>query len=158
MEIEQIKVFREKLRQLERGIGNPFKSDEDARGLTMAQCDALLEIGKKPEVSLIELSSSLGLDASTLSRTINTLVLAGLVSRLSNSVDRRYLSISLTGQGRKVYEHIDAAFNRYFAGIFDLVPDPMQNFILESFTLFTNALMKYNVNNLRRRNEKEARP
>ena len=78
MDIKKIRLLREKLRQLERELDDRFRSDSGCCGLTLAQCHTLLEIGNKGEISLVELASRLSLDTSTLSRTINGLVILGL--------------------------------------------------------------------------------
>jgi len=143
MDIEKIKLFREKLRQLERAMGSQFKNDSDCCGVTLSQCHALLEVEEKGEISIVELASKLGLDTSTLSRTINGLVLIGLINRIENSKDRRYVSITLTEQGKKVYEDIENLNNGYFSKIFELIPEEKHEAILESVSLFSDAVKKF---------------
>src|SRR5512133_88549 len=98
MDVGTIRNFREKLRQLEREIGWQLKSDTECCGVTLAQCHILLEIGKSGEMSIVDLASTLGLDTSTLSRHVNGMVNIGLVDRVLNARDRRFVSISLTVQ------------------------------------------------------------
>jgi DNA-binding MarR family transcriptional regulator len=116
MNIETIRNFREKLRQLEREIGWQLKSDTECCGITLAQCHIILEIGNNGETSVVDLANALGLDTSTLSRHINGMVNVGLVDRVLNPKDRRYVSITLTDQGRKVYRSADAG-SRSFGNI-----------------------------------------
>jgi DNA-binding MarR family transcriptional regulator len=144
MDIQRIKLLREKLRQLEREISSPFKPDTGCCGLTLAQCHTLLEVGYRQEVSLVELSSSIGLDASTLSRTIQGLVTLGLVNRLTNEKDRRCVALSLTEQGRRVFADIEATFNDYFGRVLELVPVEKREAMIDSIGLFSDAVRKYN--------------
>ena len=144
MDIKKIRLLREKLRQLERKLDDRFRSDSGCCGLTLAQCHTLLEIGNKGEISLVELASRLSLDTSTLSRTINGLVILGLVNRLANEKDRRYISISLTDQGRKVFDEIEKTFNDYFSSVLELIPVEKREVVVESISLFSDALRKYN--------------
>jgi DNA-binding MarR family transcriptional regulator len=144
MDIEKIRILREKLRLLERESNDRFRSDSGCCGLTLGQCHTLLEVGNKGEISLVELALELGLDTSTLSRTINGLVFLGLVNRLTNEKDRRYIAISLTDQGRKVFDQIEKTFNDYFSGVLELIPVKQREAVVESISLFSDALRKYN--------------
>lgn len=144
METEEIRTLREKLRELQIELGGPYKSDWECCGLTLAQCHTLLAIGKRGEVSLIELAGHLGLDTSTLSRAINGLVLIGLVNRLPDREDRRYVSISLSGQGRKVYAEIDGKFNAYFKDIMKNIPLKKRKAVLENLDRFVDAVKAFN--------------
>jgi DNA-binding MarR family transcriptional regulator len=140
MNTEMIELFREKLRQLEREVGWSLKNDTQCCGISMAQCHALLEIGKKEEISIVELAEILGLDTSTLSRTIDNMVKAGLVERLSNPNDRRYVALSLTNQGKDTFTTIEEMNNNYFSQIFQLIPEEKHDRVLESVTLLAGAI------------------
>ncbi len=144
MDVQKIRLLRAKLRLLERESGDPFKSDSGCCGLTLAQCHTLIEVGSTGEVSLVDLAANLGLDTSTLSRTINGLVFLGLVNRLTNEKDRRYVSISLTDQGKKVFIEIEKTFNDYFLRVMEIVPLEKREAIIEGISLFADALHTYN--------------
>src|SRR4030042_1474649 len=143
MDIQKIRFLREKLRLMERQMNDPFGRDTGCCGLALAQCHALLEGGYKGEVSLVDLASSFGLDTSTLSRMIQGLVVLGLVSRLTNEKARRYGSISLPEQGRKLFEEIEARFNSYFARVLEFIPSEKQDAVIESIGLFSDAVRKH---------------
>ena len=132
------------MRQIEREITSPFKPDTGCCGLTLAQCHTLLEVGSQREVSLGELSASVGLDTSTLSRTIQGLVTLGLVDRLTNEKDRRSVAISLTAQGHKVFTDIETTFNDYFGGVLELVPAEKREAVIDGISLCSEAVKKYN--------------
>ncbi|MEW5784170.1 MAG: MarR family transcriptional regulator [Bacillota bacterium] len=110
--------------------------------MTTAQCHALMEVGKKYEISLVELADSLGLDTSTLSRTIDGMVQAGLVERRAKPDDRRYVSISLADRGKKVFGDIARTFNDYYTAVFALIPEEKHRQVLESFMLLEEAISK----------------
>jgi DNA-binding MarR family transcriptional regulator len=142
MDSEIIRNFREKLRLLEREIGWQLKSDTECCGVTLAQCHIILEIGKTGESSVVDLSVVLGLDTSTLSRQINGMVDAGLVDRVLNPKDRRYVSITLTEQGRKAYRSIEEICNEKYARIFELIPGDRHKEVLEGFNLLVDAIVE----------------
>jgi DNA-binding MarR family transcriptional regulator len=140
MDLEIIKDFREKLRKLEREIGWQLKTDTECCGVTIAQCHIIVEIGNTGESSVIDLSNILGLDTSTLSRHINGMVNVGMVNRVLNPKDRRYVSITLTEKGQKVYQSIEDICNTKYAKVFELIPQEKHQVVLESFSLIVNAV------------------
>jgi DNA-binding MarR family transcriptional regulator len=145
MEEQKIKNLREKLRQLDRATGGVFDSQQECCGLTTAQCHTLLEIGGKAPVSLIELADGLGLDSSTLSRTIQGLVVLGLVSRQPSERDRRYVDISLTNEGRKAFDRIESINKAIFSRVLESLPPGRRDSILEGIGLFVDAVLKQNL-------------
>lgn len=140
MNEKKISLFREKLRYLERELLALLKEDNVCFGVSVPQCHILLELGKKTETSIVELASVLNLDTSTLSRSIDGMVNIGLVRRQPNPRDRRYVSLSLSRQGEKVYTSIEKANNAYFSQIFQMIPEDKHDQIAESFFLFFEAM------------------
>jgi DNA-binding MarR family transcriptional regulator len=144
MDIARIRLLREKLRQVEREVNDPFRSDGGCCGISLAQCHTLLEVGNAGQVSLVNLASILGLDTSTLSRTIQGLVMLGFVNRTTSDKDRRYVSISLTEQGRGVYEKIESTFNDYFRQVIELIPADKRDAAIDGVAAFADALKAHN--------------
>ena len=142
MKPEDIRLFRDSLRHLQRSLGWQAKHDADCCGITIAQCHALLEIGKTKELSLVDLSGVLGLDPSTLSRTIDTMVTGKLVDRNDNPEDRRYVTLSLTGKGQDIYDRINHTFDLYYHSIFSRIPIEKQQQVMESISLLTRAVIE----------------
>jgi len=144
MNTEKVKFLREKLRLLEREMYDPFGGGAGCCGLTLGQCHALLEVGNKGGASLGDLASGFGLDTSTLSRLVQGLVVIGLVSRQPNAKDRRAVAISLTRQGRRLYERIETTFNAYLTQVLALVPANQRDGVVESIGIFADAVKKQN--------------
>ncbi len=142
MKLEDVRQFRDSIRCLQRSLGWQAKNDADCCGITVAQCHALLEIGNKKDLSLVDLSGALGLDSSTLSRTIDTMVAGELVKRNANPEDRRYITLSLTSKGQSIYNRINQTFDQYYQAIFANIPDDKQQQVIESIGLFTLAVVK----------------
>jgi len=106
-------AFRRQLRLLEREIVRQLEADTSCCGVTLGQCHALLELAGG-ELSLTGLAAALDLDTSTVSRTVDSLVRAGLVHRAEDAADRRTLRIALTKAGRDKITVIDATCNGYY--------------------------------------------
>lgn len=134
------KNFREQLRLLVRGLGLLEKAGGASATITIVQCHALVELGRRAPISLNDLAQILGVDKSTMSRTIGHLDKAGLVHREIDKSNRRYIAIQLTPKGQKTYADIEESSGSYYQSVFDLIPAGKQNQVLESLELIYNAL------------------
>lgn len=132
--------LRELIRVLVRNLGILEKSDASCCGVTITQCHAVVEIGRKNRISLIDLADLLGVDKSTMSRTINNLVESDLVLRDLDSENRRYVIIQLTDKGMDVFKSIEESMDRYYTSIFTSIPEDKRSQVLESLQLLTDAV------------------
>lgn len=135
---DQIRL-REDIRILERKLGLLSDSGMCCCGVTMAQCHAIVEIGRANGISLAELAGLLNLDNSTMSRTVNNLVNSGYVIRELDPKDRRYVTIELTDSGKAVFEEIESGMERKFSDILDRIPEEKRAQVLESLELLNEA-------------------
>ena len=135
-------ILRELLRVLIRNLGILEKSDASCCGVTIAQCHAIVEIGRKEKISLVDLADILGLDKSTMSRTINNLVDAGLVLRDLDSENRRYVIIQLTANGMNVFRNIEESMDRYYKSIFSSISEDKRSQVMEILQLLADAVKK----------------
>lgn len=138
----KIKNLRESVRQMERKLGILEESEVSCHGISLAQCHALVEIGRAKSISLIELSELLNLDSSTMSRTVNNLVNNGMAGRELDSNDRRYVTIKLTENGLKKFMRIEDNMDLYFTNIFESIPCEKQEQVLESLQILVAAIAK----------------
>jgi DNA-binding MarR family transcriptional regulator len=111
-----VEDFRRDLRVLEREVARQLDSETACCGVTLPQCHVLLELSFS-DLSLTGLTAALDLDKSTLSRTVEALVKAGLVERAVAAGDRRSLRLTLSGQGRARVRAIDEMCNRHYAAV-----------------------------------------
>lgn len=144
MKTDITRELRQKLRVLERETGGLLESRDECCGLTSSQCHTILEIAGKGYISLVDLASALGLDASTLSRTVQGLVILGLVHRAASEKDRRRVEIALTDQGRSVVGRIEALNNGYFEKVLAEIPADKHSALLDSLGLLTGAVKRVN--------------
>ena len=132
--------LRELIRVLVRNLGVLEKSDASCCKVTISQCHAIVEIGRVEEISLNELAELLTLDKSTISRTINKLVEDSLVIRELHPEDRRYVTIKLTDNGKKIFKNIEGTMGKYYKDIFMSIPENKREQILDSLRLLTEAV------------------
>jgi DNA-binding MarR family transcriptional regulator len=139
-ELDKVKQLRESIRQIERRLGLLEEGEFSCCGITLAQCHALVEIGRAKSISLIDLSELLNLDSSTMSRTVNNLVSNGLAERELDPKDRRYVNIKLSESGVKIFKGIEESLNLYYRKIFESIPVDKREQVLESLQILLNAI------------------
>ncbi len=137
MSSNKIREFRRLLRRFEQ---QTQVQADNCCGISVPHCQALLEIEYLGKCSLKQLSENLGLDASTLSRTVDTLVNLNLVQRVPNPNDRRYLVLSVTAKGRLACDDINTRSDLYYQYVFQEIPEERRNEVLEAFKLFVEAM------------------
>jgi len=133
-------VLRDIIIELERRLGVLEDRITDCCGLSMAQCHAVVELGRRNNVSLGSLAQSLNLENSTVSRTVNNLVNGSLAERTEDSSDRRYVAITLTEDGRQVYESIENGMNEFFDRIMKRIPEEKQDMVIDSLQILLEAI------------------
>lgn len=141
-EANTAKQLREMMRILERKLGALEDVQITCCGVTMAQCHALVEVGRANNISLNELAELLNLENSTMSRTVNNLVNNDLVKREIDPQDRRYVAISLTENGKKLFDNIEESRNVYYKNIFNVIPEHKREQVLESMQLLLESIAK----------------
>jgi DNA-binding MarR family transcriptional regulator len=133
--------FRRTVRQCERLFAKQLESETVCCGVTLAQCHALLEIEEALSISLTRLAKALGLEKSTVSRTIDGLVEAGLVARAADSHDRRAQKLSLTEKSRTVLARINKECDNYYRAVFLRLPATRREGIIDGFCAFVKELV-----------------
>lgn len=139
---KEVGRLRELTRQLVRSLGWLEKNEAACCGTTMAQCQAIIEIGRAEQLTLQEIAERLGVDKSTMSRTVDNLVRQGLASRNIDERDRRYINLCLTEAGKAVCQEIEDSMNIYFSSVLNSIDSKKRDQVLESLQLLITALQK----------------
>ncbi len=121
---------------------NDQLNGKSCSNVSLAQCHTILELGEQGRPTIGQLAKSMGLDKSTLSRTIDSLVKKGLVDRVPNPSDRRYTLINLTKGGESTCKQINSTNDAYFERIFKAIPKGEHDKIIQSFELLVEAMNK----------------
>ena len=140
MHIENLRSFRHALRRLENEIGINLGGETECCGVTVSQCHALLELDHKGASCLQDLADTLMLDKSTLSRTIDSMVRSGWVSREEDPDNRRRSLIQLTSDGAQKVAFIHQQCDASYQAVFGLIPEEKHAQIIESIALLANAM------------------
>jgi DNA-binding MarR family transcriptional regulator len=140
VETKGIGQFRAKLREIERAVWIQTKSEALCCGVTMPQCHAIMEIGEAGELNLKDLAARLGLDNSTLSRTVESLVQDGLAERTPSTEDRRATVIRLNEEGIAARDRINSTWNRICQDMFRSIPRAKHSQLIESVSIVAELL------------------
>jgi len=138
--MELYETFRELIRNLERKLGVLDEHQLSCCSISLAQCHALVEIGREKTVSLVQLSDILELEKSTVSRTVEHLVKAGLVNRDTDSSNRRYINITLSEDGKKLFNNIEKTMNLRFMYLVQNIPKDKQDIVIDSLKTLIHSI------------------
>jgi DNA-binding MarR family transcriptional regulator len=79
-------------------------------------------LADNPGMRLTELAAAAGLDKVVASRTLNTLVARGLVSRVRQAHDKRAIALSLTARGQAVHRGAGQVTQQYNTDLAAILP------------------------------------
>lgn len=139
--MDAIKQFREYTRQLECHLGYMNQADCCCCGVNQSQCFLLVEIGRKPGISVKELAERLRTDKSVISRSVEELVQKGFVERKPSKEDRRYVELSLLQKGQERFERIEHDMYVKFQDVWEKIPAEKRGQVLESLKLYNEACL-----------------
>ena len=143
MDKKTIEHFRKNIRILEIILNKHERELAIRDGLSLTQFHVLSALKEQKSISIISLSKDIGLDKSTISRTIDGLVKLNLVNRKENPANRRYTISVLTENGEEVVNSINRENNLLYESVLKKFPFELVEPFLKGFTLFTKILNKY---------------
>jgi len=144
MEMEQI---RETFHLMTRRLGLIDKSGckVSEPDLSVIQSHILYEINKQRQPSMQEVADALGMDITTFSRQIQTLVKLGLVMKIEQPEDRRVYMLTLSEQGGRVVREISEQMNIYFQEVFSCMTEFEKETVIRSIQLLNRSLVQSSV-------------
>ena len=140
--MDNVKMFREYTRRLERNLENMNTSDCCQCSVTTSQCFFVVEIGRNPGICVKDLANVLKLDKSAVSRTVEELVQKGYVVREASKTDRRSVVLTLTKEGQDRFKKIENDMYKKFKSVFSYIPKDKQGQVLEALKLYNEACEK----------------
>ncbi len=136
----EVTRFREQMRRLERILVLLEQFQSECCGLSLSQCHALVVIGRSSPISIGDLALRLGLDKSTISRVVDSMVISGHVNRREHPEDRRTVELSLTDTGKASFERIEQEMNRQYKKVLSAIPEAKRTQVLESIDILLTVL------------------
>lgn len=136
--------IRELFQILTRRFGLLNKSCCNYNGLDISpvQSHILYEIKRQHLPSMQRIADTIGMDITTFSRQIQTLVSKELVKKSPDSNDRRVYLLSLTLDGEEVERQIDQQMNEYIADIFSHLSEYEKETVIRSIQLLNKAMLQ----------------
>ncbi|WML50805.1 MarR family transcriptional regulator [Neobacillus sp. PS3-12] len=113
--------------------------------ISLVQSHILYEILRKDRPSMQQVADALGMDITTFSRQIQTLIKLELVKKSPLPDDRRVSVLSLTTQGNFIAASIDAQMNQYLNEVFSHMSDFEKDMVINSIKLLNDAMSKSSV-------------
>lgn len=108
--------------------------------ISLVQSHILYEIQRQDNQSMQQIAETLGMDITTFSRQIQTLVKMELVKKTPLPEDRRVYILSLTAQGKFIAASIDAEMNRYLNEVFSHMSDFEKDMVIRSIKLLNQSM------------------
>jgi putative acetyltransferase len=119
---DELKAFRVALRTLVRKINRHIKEDSTCCGIGFMPCHVLIEFEDGKARSLRDLQEAMEMDKAGLSRAVDTLVKAGMLTRRENPENRRSIIIEPTKNGLKKIAGVNRNSDAKYRKLFDLIP------------------------------------
>ncbi len=132
--------LREIVRILVRNLGLLERSGACCSGVTLTQCHAIVEIGRAKEITLNALAESLNVDKSTISRTIDNLVILDYVTRETHPENRRCIKIGLSNNGQTIFEKIEQSMMDYYNNLISMVAVEKKEIVHEGLQLLIDIV------------------
>lgn len=112
--------------------------------ISLVQSHILYEIDHQHHPSIQQVAETLGTDITTFSRQVQSLVKIGLVSKASDSTDRRISILSLTKEGKEVADNIDMQMNQYLEAVFSNMNQEEKEMVVHAIHLLNKNMEKTN--------------
>ena len=134
--MDLVKQFREYTRQLECHLGNINSADCCCCSVNKTQCFLIVEIGRKPGISVKELADILRIDKSGVSRLVEDLVQKEFVERKPSAEDRRFVTLNLLPKGQERFEKIEHDMYYKFKEVLEQIPEDKQEQVVEALKIY----------------------
>ncbi|MBR2401229.1 MAG: winged helix-turn-helix transcriptional regulator [Lachnospiraceae bacterium] len=137
--MDLIKQFREYSRLLNYHFGNIDNADCCCGEINKSQCFMIVEIGRKPGISVKELAEIMRVDKSGISRLVEDLVQKEYVERKPAVTDRRFVTLNLLPKGQERFEKIEHDMYDRFERILEQIPVDKRMQVIESLKIYNEA-------------------
>jgi DNA-binding MarR family transcriptional regulator len=112
--------------------------------VSQVQSHIIYEINRQHNPSMQDVANALGMDITTFSRQVKTLVDRGLVNKTPDPNDNRFNILSLTPEGQLMENDINERVNEQLNKILSHLSDFERESVIRSFKLMIDAMQKSN--------------
>jgi DNA-binding MarR family transcriptional regulator len=118
------------------------KKEKAGHPATLFQCYALRYLKNSKGMTMKQLSNTMGLATSTMTRNIDKMVKKGYLERVRGELDRREVLIRMTPKGKELTKKIHEA-ERYFSiKLVNEIPENEWDNVLSALNLLLKAFQK----------------
>ncbi|GBG07174.1 MarR family transcriptional regulator [Paenibacillus agaridevorans] len=110
--------------------------------VSLVQSHILYEINRQHKPSMQEIASALGMDITTFSRQVKTLVEKDLVKKTPHPADNRVNILSLTPEGLHIENSINLTVNTQLNDVLSQLSEFERETVLRSIQLFNDTLIQ----------------
>jgi DNA-binding MarR family transcriptional regulator len=110
--------------------------------LSLTQSHILYEIDRQHQPSMQQIAETLGIDITTFSRQVQSLLKMKLVKKTPSPDDRRVSILSLTTEGTFIATMIDQEMNQYLKEVFGYMSEEEKDMVLRSIKLLNACMAK----------------
>ncbi|RAL21976.1 MarR family winged helix-turn-helix transcriptional regulator [Thermoflavimicrobium daqui] len=110
--------------------------------ISLTQSHILYEIDHQHQPSIQQVAETLGIDITTFSRQVQSLVKMNLVKKTPSVEDRRVMVLSLTTEGKYVATAVDKMMNSFLDEVFSYMTDFEKETVLRSIQLLNSCMAK----------------
>ena len=133
--------FRETLGLAYQRVNALQRDEKRCFGVSLSRCVTLETLLREGSLPVNELASRLGLDASTVTRSIDGLVREALVRRTRDErQDRRRVFIALTARGRTLAQKLEQCADAYSEQILTRIPRERREDVLYALGVLVKAV------------------
>ena len=133
--------FRETLGLAYQRVNALQRDEKRCFGVSLSRCVTLETLLQEGPLPVRDLASRLGLDASTVTRSIDGLVREGLVRRTRDErQDRRRVFVALSARGRSLAEKLVHCADAYSDEILERIPREHRKDVLFALGVLVEAI------------------
>lgn len=133
--------FRETLGLVYQRVNALQRDEKRCFGVSLSRCVTLETLLREGPLPVRELASQLGLDASTVTRSIDGLVREGLVRRTRDERrDRRRVFVALTARGRGLAQKLERCADAYSDRILEQIRPERREDVLYALGVLVEAV------------------
>ncbi len=111
-------------------------------GVTASQGYTMLSLPEEGTLSMNELSKTMGVDNSTMTRMVDQLVDKHLVYRKADEKDRRLVRIGLTERGRELHTDLEEELKNFYKMALDEISEEQRLGIIHSLEQLNRAITR----------------